>query len=486
MQKKLHYYSILNNLNFLFFLICIFFYFKFKFLEPDEIHKYIDYKTYIYGAAISLEGIFFNQFFSKKFNPLIFILTASTFIYYQLRILTLSYFNYSSVISRNTSEILLNETLIFIICTNFFIFLGIYLSKKYLSTGAIKIINKNNFVEKKLGYFLIFIFLLIILNNLNSFNIDTKFILFPYLRFFNPIYFIFAAFCFIAFIMKISNNKMHYWNNLFLILLVVLALCNALLLTLHGSRSGIFSLLEFIVIIYLVFDQKVEFKLKHITILLFSIILLLFFFIFATKIRLATSTGAHYFQLNSFDFYYNLFKNSQNTIKEFFAMLADRIGHLDYATDLISNNKKYEIIFNFKFYLKSIIDNMTPGFDIYDIPQISQSIKFVYYNLGYPSKYILTFIPYHTDELTFYGEIFNIAGYYSIIIALLVGVFFQYLYNCIYSSTIHFYDFIWKVFILYAFYLLLLSFGFDSFLYQITYISLIFLIFTFLMKKRDV
>ena len=129
---------------------------------------------------------------------------------------------------------------------------------------------------------------------------------------------------------------------------------------------------------------------------------------------------------------------------------------------------------------------MTPGFDIYDIPQISQSIKFVYYNLGYPSKYILTFIPYHTDELTFYGEIFNIAGYYSIIIALLVGVFFQYLYNCIYSSTIHFYDFIWKVFILYAFYLLLLSFGFDSFLYQITYISLIFLIFTFLMKKRDV
>ena len=484
MRKRFNYFSIVNNFNFLFFVICIFFYIKYKFLDPIEINKFIDYKTFLYGAALSIESMFFNQFLNKKFNPFIFILIASTFVFYQLRILTLSYFNYSSVITRNSSEVLLNETLLFIIGINFFIFLGIYLSTKYFSCREIKFLNKNNFAYERIGNYLFILILLTVFAGFFFYKLDNKFILYPFLRFFNPIYFIFAGFSCIAFYKKINKNKTIIKYNIFFALIIIVSLFNSLLLTLHGSRAGIFSLFEFLLIIYLVYDQKDEFKLIHILYWILSIALLSFFFILATKIRIK-SYGFNFVEIKNFEFYCEIFKNSQNTVKEYFAMVADRIGYLDYATDLISNKKKYELIFNFKFYLKSIIDNLTPGFDIYNIPQISQSIQFIYYNLGYPSKSFLAVTTYHTDELTFYGEIFNLTGYYSFIVAFLVGVFFQYLYNCTHFSRENLSNFIAKVFLLYTFYLLLASFGLDSFIYQTTYIALVFFIFILFMTKRD-
>jgi len=57
----------------------------------------------------------------------------------------------------------------------------------------------------------------------------------------------------------------------------------------------------------------------------------------------------------------------------------DRVGFLDFSSEIIANSKHYSNVINMTSYGKSIVDNIfTPGFDVYDQPKISNSLRFVY------------------------------------------------------------------------------------------------------------
>ena len=62
---------------------------------------------------------------------------------------------------------------------------------------------------------------------------------------------------------------------------------------------------------------------------------------------------------------------------DYFTLLTERIGFLDFSLDMIANAASYSTIINLKYYLKSIVDNiLTPGFDIYDVPSATHALDF--------------------------------------------------------------------------------------------------------------
>jgi hypothetical protein len=179
--------------------------------------------------------------------------------------------------------------------------------------------------------------------------------------------------------------------------------------------------------------------------------------------------------LKEFSFQETINSNSEIILSPVF----DRIGYLDYAAELIAHENEYKTIFTTQYYLKSVIDNiLTPGFDIFDIPKLSNSQKFIYNREGSPMKSKVD-EAYQSDEFTLYGEFYMLFGkWFSLFFMFFLAFIFKRIYINIKGKTI-FETVVIRSIILMIFFYFIQSFGLD----WIASISLGFVI-TFLLFKR--
>ena len=109
--------------------------------------------------------------------------------------------------------------------------------------------------------------------------------------------------------------------------------------------------------------------------------------------------------------------------------IAARTGYFDYSAEIIANRNEYSKVINLSSYGKSIVDNLlTPGFDVYDQPKISNALRFVYQGLGTPSKEWIGGENYQSDQLGIYGEFYGLFGYACLPLLLVVAVVFKRVY----------------------------------------------------------
>jgi hypothetical protein len=88
-----------------------------------------------------------------------------------------------------------------------------------------------------------------------------------------------------------------------------------------------------------------------------------------------------------------------------------RAGFFDYAAEVIAHREQYRSAINLSSYGKSIVDNiLTPGFDVYDQPKISNALHFIYGEMGQPSKERSS-DDYQSDQLGIYGEFYTLFGF---------------------------------------------------------------------------
>jgi hypothetical protein len=88
-----------------------------------------------------------------------------------------------------------------------------------------------------------------------------------------------------------------------------------------------------------------------------------------------------------------------------------RAGFFDYAAEVIAHREQYRSAINLSSYGKSIVDNiLTPGFDVYDQPKISNALHFIYGAMGEPSKERSS-EDYQSDQLGVYGEFYDLFGF---------------------------------------------------------------------------
>jgi len=109
----------------------------------------------------------------------------------------------------------------------------------------------------------------------------------------------------------------------------------------------------------------------------------------------------------------------------------DRAAFFDFSAEIIAHADVYKDVFNLSTYAKSIVDNLlTPGFDVYDQPKLSSTLVFVYAGLGTPSKLMTEMDSenYHSDQFGVYGELYALLGYASLPLFFLIAFGLKRLY----------------------------------------------------------
>ena len=144
----------------------------------------------------------------------------------------------------------------------------------------------------------------------------------------------------------------------------------------------------------------------------------------------------------------------------FLSPVFDRMGFLDYSTDLIHYAPLYSKVVNVKYYFMSIVDNVfTPGFDVFNVPKVSIALHFIHDNIFLIDKNFADNQGYFSSELTMYGEMFCLFGLFSLIIFFLIGYFLQYFILLKLKNN---FDTVLKNgIILFLFYIFINSFGLD-------------------------
>lgn len=107
-----------------------------------------------------------------------------------------------------------------------------------------------------------------------------------------------------------------------------------------------------------------------------------------------------------------------------------RAGYFDFSAEIIANSDRYAGVFTAGNYFKSIVDNvLSPGFDVFDQPKISNSIKYAMGDLGDFSKSQEIDSTYHTDMFGLYGEMYNLFGYASLPIIYFIAYLLKYAFR---------------------------------------------------------
>jgi hypothetical protein len=140
----------------------------------------------------------------------------------------------------------------------------------------------------------------------------------------------------------------------------------------------------------------------------------------------------------------------------------DRVGFLDYATVMVAGAEHYAPVISVEYYFKSLVDNLlSPGFDVYDAPRTSQTIRFL--PRGDVPSHARAAEEYNSSQLTAYGELFVLfRGFWPFAIAALgfMGYIFARLFARIRTED-EYHCYLYRGVVLLAFHNWLNSFGLD-------------------------
>jgi len=166
-----------------------------------------------------------------------------------------------------------------------------------------------------------------------------------------------------------------------------------------------------------------------------------------------------------------------------FRPVFQRLGQLDRAADMIVNGSIYGKLITFTNYAKSIVDGLTPGFDIFNMPRVATLVRNLYY--GNPIDYRPT--GYHSDQMTVFGEYYILFGpVISLVIIFIICIFFKIIYNSMRFSDEYIQGVV-RAFILLNFVGWLESYGFDWQFVRLIYtaIPLVVLVTIYWISGRD-
>ncbi|MBU4451033.1 MAG: hypothetical protein KKE35_07050, partial [Actinobacteria bacterium] len=246
---------------------------------------------------------------------------------------------------------------------------------------------------------------------------------------------------------------------IFFLLLLAFVLLN----TIIGNKGGIYILISLILIV--VIQLRARLKLKINTIVKLFAVLIIAFYLFA----FASYNRDNYFlrqapneSYTSIAISFFSLKNSKMT-EQTKGRIFDRIGYLDTVAEFIKYCDKYNKIINIPYYFKSIIDQLTPGFNIFSTPKASNVLYCIYNDLYIPNKIeIFQDRNYHSDIFTLYGEFYILFHkYFALIICFIISYLFKKIYLSINSKN-EFLNYLYKSLVLYFFSGVFLdSFGLD-------------------------
>ncbi len=414
---------------------------------------YINEKTIFIAILISAQIHIFLKREKLGEDPFVFLLCFQLIFFYCLRLITLYKFSFSVVFLRypfTAND--LNHSLWFIFFANLFFYLGLKCYKSPVSHHKNTEILPNKPVLILFPILLCFFVVFIQQHGSSDFARVFNLLSGTFLNIFSII--LFTVIYYVLFEDYLSRKVK---------LLLFSAVSGfVIFLTLLGSRSSLLVVLYFVIFAKLAIDGSIKIRIKHIFLLAVIIPFSIILFAMTTFMRARTQErgiiGLESVELLSS---FSLMEDFSENIDPVIMAVSDRIGFLDYTSEIITNVDKYSSIFNFSYYFKSIIENiLSPGFDIFGTPKVSNSLKFIYTNNGLPSR-LKVMEDYQSDQITLYGEMYSLFGkWFSLFPIFLIGYLTKKYYFSMSSSNFVVFYLKRGVF-LYLFWIMLNSFGFD-------------------------
>jgi len=237
-----------------------------------------------------------------------------------------------------------------------------------------------------------------------------------------------------------------------------------------GSKSIFFELLLLVYLASLVVHGPLKLKLGGLILMLLGGFIAIFSYFFGIVSRAMHLQNIDYNIINVLHEYNKRFDYE---IFDFIDGFSYRVGYLDFFLQKVSN-PVYGVYVNFQYYFESIIDRITPGFDIFGVP-FTTSALYAAFTGNHNSA--------NSEFVTVFGEGYIIFGFfsfffYSAILLLIKYFIFQS------KSSYTFNRALFRLFIMMSFYLWLRGPGLDM-VFLVAMYKGIFVIFLMTIVKYD-
>lgn len=416
-------------------------------------NQYVDIYTVILLCVFGTQNLLILLYERAKRDPFVIILMTTIIVFYMWRVVTLLYDPWSLAFAQHSlTPGNLNYSLIFIMFSNASIFLG-------LGTAGGKILYKKEkfFDDYPANPRNVIIILLVAIVIAFYISLSSD-IIGRFAGYITDIFIRLRLILLFTFIYLAINFKKTSKRNL--IILLILITTFIIFNTLSGSRAALLTLAYLLLIGFLSVKGRITFNKKAVLIGTILIPLPVIFFISATYIRtIVPSRSVVSIRPLTILKESNIIETKN--INLLCRPLFDRMGFLDYSAVLIRNQEQYSKIINFQYYFESIIDNaLTPGFNIFGTPKVSNSMSYIARGESVPTHEDIM-ATYQSDMPTVYGEYYVLFyGYPALIILFAFSYIFKKIYLSIRSKDA-FLLYLYRALILYVFYLWIISFGID-------------------------
>ncbi len=504
--RNINFKTFYNNsisLNFIYYsfslliIAFIFFYFNIYLSSKTVILSKNPYSS----STVELAGFvifFLISVYLQDFKENIFlkILVFFCFVFFILRIpfSILGYEN-SILYTRNVNTVQINNSLISLIIQYCILFLSIFFFNPKLKETKSQI--DLSFVNFIISFLILLIFSNLIFNIFGEIGYDSgKKFLTVFFNIFNSIR-VCLVFTIIVFIIIKKNHEIkNFYFKVFLFYIIFL-----IDTSLSGSRSGLFfvTLTFFILILYHLNIKNIKIKFLFLSLILFLIL----YFSFAVSTTLKAYNS--YINVDKYltaeliakdqniseENALKLMKTNKEWLKFFFInnffrhfqAITERIGYLDFYIEKQSNYEKYyKDKINLNYYYKPILDRLSPGIDLFNVPFATKVIQEEYFKKIYKEKKIKKEFVTHitnSEQLTIFAETESLFGKFSVLYYLFVIILIKFFLFIISKFNIFLREITFGV-LLVTFFDWLTCFGIDTFIVLTVYqFILVFIIYVF-------
>lgn len=399
----------------------------FAFIQAQS-NEYVNQDTFLLGIVLAIEthvALFLER---KRRDPFVIVLAYITIVYFSLRLFTLSLYPYSIVFERYPYDAHdSNYALVFTIIANVFLYAGLYVVK-FKNNLAVSAGSWRPTSPAK-AVFLIVAGMIYIYTNFSgdvgggigrALGILTLFL--------NPGLITLMALAYYWLFRKSFRGHSS-------VALLAIILIDVVVHTLLSSRGAIVGIIQDCSLVILGISGCIKLQKRHavfaLALLPIVAVLLVGAYAISTFNRVNRAAEGGSLSLSQA---VKLADETSSRLRgnldldTLLPPIFGRVGFFDFSAELIAHSDRYATVVNVPSYAESIVDNiLTPGFDLFDQPKISNALQFVYEGLGRPSKKLVSG-NYQSDQLGVYGEYYVLFKYASIPFFFLTAFFIKRIY----------------------------------------------------------
>ena len=160
-------------------------------------------------------------------------------------------------------------------------------------------------------------------------------------------------------------------------------------------------------------------------ILLFPLIFIvsIFTFLLGSSFRRLAYDPIYYSQFSLLEILNMNFFQYDDFIYKAIGAISSRLSYIDFSVNKISSSIIYVDFININYYFKAIVDKLTPGFDLYNLPFVTRSVYWISKDSVPSGKSIM-----NSELIPIYAELDILFGTYSIIFTISFFYFFNKLF----------------------------------------------------------